>query len=205
MVCCLKYRNYFSVRNLPRTLRQSSFFNVSRSNFLCDYPHDNSFLRSYPKATLCVRSFLSVPCVNSTGCLLMQSLGLIQQAMRSGASLLLASLNFGSGFLPLAFGTVASITQLFSLSASALPGDQSNNCHCDASKKQEIQEKKKNILFLFKDVPETLFSHHEIKEKVPKVNQKVSVCIHFSSLLSLLKLARLSISTPLVFFLELPG
>lgn len=37
VVYCLKYSNYFSVRNLPRTSRQSSFFAISWSNLLCDY------------------------------------------------------------------------------------------------------------------------------------------------------------------------
>lgn len=88
---CLKYSSYFTVKNLPQPLRQSSFFNISWSN-LCDYPHDTGLLHSYHKATLYTRSFLSVPYVNSTDCLLMQSLGLIQHAVRSGAK--------GSSWLP---------------------------------------------------------------------------------------------------------
>lgn len=110
--------------------------------------------------------------------------------MRSGARLLLASLNFGSGLLPLALGTVAPAARLLSLSASVLPGDQSNDHLFNVSDEQAIQ--KKHFHFLIKDVPKTLLSHLQAEENVP---EGVSVCIHISSLLSLLKLARLCFYT----------
>lgn len=93
------------------------------------------FLQPYHSAALCVRSFPSVPAASRTGCSLVHSLGLIQQAMRSGARLLLASPNFGSG-LPAAFCAVASMPRLLSLWASALPEGQSKNLHFYVSEKQ---------------------------------------------------------------------
>lgn len=133
------------------------------------------FLHSYHKATLCMLSFLFVPCVNSTDCFLVQSLGLIQQAMGSGARLLLASLNFGSGLLLIALSVVASTTQLHSLSASVLPGDHRNDHSFNASENQAIRKKPKP--FLLKNVSEILFLHLKIKENVP---EEVSICIHFA-------------------------
>lgn len=143
---CLKYSSYFTVKNLPQPLRQSSFFNISWSN-LCDYPHDTGLIafisQSYfihaqlPFCTLCQQHRLfahAVPGSDPT-----------RGQVRS-KRLLLASLGFGSGLLLLALSVVASVTQLFALSTSVLLGDQSDDHRCYAAEKHTIQTR---IFFFF--------------------------------------------------------
>lgn len=192
MVYCLKYSNYFSVRNLPRTSRQSSFFTISWSDSLRDY--------SWAFCS-CIAALLYV-CAASPLCL-----EPVEQAVRSCTPWAPSNKPWGReqdfSWLPQTLDR-ASCCKRFVPWHPRLGSFLCGRQRCQRvrvatftlrlQKSRQFRGKKKKILF--KGIPETLFSHLAMKENVPVY---VSVSMHFSPLL---KFARYSISVP-SFFLQI--